>query len=100
LDAEGQAGLEAPSGGVPMRLGVTRTGLEPDSASIGLQEDLMVARMKQALGRSRAPRISSGELRADWELLEKIDDARRAQLEGGSGELIRTVSQTTDGTSD
>lgn len=100
LDAERQAGLEGPSGGVPIRLGVTRTGLEPDFAFLDFQESLMVARMKQALGRSRAPRISSSELRADWELLERIDDARRARTAEDSNEPMGPVSQRTDRTSD
>jgi hypothetical protein len=100
LDAEGQAGLESPSGDVPIRLGVTRTGLEADSASLDFQESLMVARIKQALRRSRAPRVSSRELRADWELLEKIDVARRARIADDSGEPTGTVSQSKDRTFD
>ena len=100
FNAGGQAAIEGPSGVVTIRLGVTRTGLEPDSASLDFQEDLMLARMKQSLGRSRAPRISSSELHADWDLIEKIDDARRTQIVGDSGETNRTVTHRTDRTSD
>jgi hypothetical protein len=39
----------------------------------------MISRLKQTLARSRAPRISNSELHADFLLLEKIDDARRAE---------------------
>jgi hypothetical protein len=35
----------------------------------------MVARMKQILAHSRAPRISASEILQDWQLLEKVEDA-------------------------
>jgi hypothetical protein len=51
----------------------------------------MVARLKQTLAHSRAPRISSNELREDWLLLEKIDD--RAILSKTSEQGNQTVIQ-------
>jgi hypothetical protein len=42
---------------------------------VELQEELMVSRLEQNLAHSRAPRISSGELREDWLLLKKIEGA-------------------------
>ncbi len=91
IDREGQARLEATEGGATAQVGVTLEGLEPDAASLDLQESLMLARMKQELGRSRAPRISSAGLREDWELLEKIDAARQAQLAGVPRVAARTA---------
>jgi hypothetical protein len=35
----------------------------------------MISRLKQTLTDGRSPRISASELREDWQLLEKIDEA-------------------------
>ena len=80
MGAEGQAGFEERDGDEVVELGVTRRDLPSENAPWELQRGLIVARLKQTLARSRAPRISSGELQKDWELLEKIDDAEHAQL--------------------
>lgn len=94
LDREGEARLEATDGSTMAQVGVTLEGLEPDSASLDLQESLMLARMKQELGRSWAPRTSSAGLRQDWLLLKKIDSARREQLTGAPDEAVRGSSET------
>jgi len=78
FDVEGQAALQSTEGKNVMELGLTRAGLQAEGAPAELQRELMVARLKQILARSRAPRISSGELREDWELLEKIDGTQQA----------------------
>ena len=83
LDADGQAVLQAPEGPdgkETVELGVTRRGLQSDSAPVELQRELLVSRLKQTLANSRAPRISRNELRDDWRLLEKIDDAEQEKL--------------------
>lgn len=54
---------------------MTRRDLQTEAAPVGLQRDLMVARMKQILAHSRAPRISASEILQDWQLLEKVEDA-------------------------
>ena len=80
IDSEGQAGFEAWDGDAIVEVGVTRRDLPSEEAPWELQRGLVVALLRQTLARSRAPRISSNELHADWELLEKIDDAEHAQL--------------------
>jgi hypothetical protein len=99
LNPEGLASLEMPDGSTTTRLGVTLEGLEPDSGSLDLQESLMLARMKQELGRSRAPRTSGVGLRQDWELLKKIDAVRQAQSVGAPSEAVRAASEIVSRTS-
>jgi hypothetical protein len=82
LDAKGQPMLEAPDGQHTVELGLTRRDLQSDNAPAALQRELMVSRLKQTLARSRAPRISGAELREDWQLLEKIDQAGQERLAG------------------
>lgn len=84
LDADGQAVLQAqeegPDGKETVELGVTRRDLQGESAPVELQRELLVFRLRQTLANSRAPRISRNELRDDWRLLEKIDDAEQEKL--------------------
>jgi len=83
-----------------MELGVTRRGLQSEDAPWELQRGLMVARLKQTLAHSRAPRISSNELREDWKLLEKIDRAGQEKLSQKLDQGNQAVNQRTDRTSD
>ncbi|HEV2523062.1 MAG TPA: hypothetical protein VGT24_11830 [Candidatus Acidoferrales bacterium] len=78
LDAEGEPILQAHYNTGMVELGVTRSDLSGGGAPVELQRGLMISRLKQTLARSRAPRISSSDLRDDWELLERIDYARQA----------------------
>ena len=78
LDAEGEPVLRAQYNSSLVELGMARSDLTSGSAPLELERGLLVSRLKQTLARSRAPRISSSELREDWELLEKIDDMRQA----------------------
>ena len=83
FDANGRPVLRAPDGpdeSESVELGITRGGLPSDSAPVELQRELMVSRLKQTLARSRAPRISSSELRRDWQLLKKIDEAEQEKF--------------------
>lgn len=96
---KGQAVLQATDGPDVVQLGVTRRDLQAGDASLELQKDLMVSRLKQTLAKSRAPRISQRELRQDWLLLERIDAAAQAKTSPGSEARIQAVSQTTDGAS-
>jgi hypothetical protein len=80
LDADGQAVLQAVDGRDTVELGVTRGDLQTVDAPMELQRELMVSRLKQSLANSRAPRISGNELREDWRLLEKIQDAEQLAL--------------------
>jgi len=73
FDADGQAALEASVGPDTEVVGVTRRDLLDGDAPANLERGLMVSRLRQALARSRAPRISDIELQKDWQLLEKID---------------------------
>jgi hypothetical protein len=74
FDADGQPVLKAP-GNVFTALGVTRGNLQGGDGPVELQRDLMISRLKQTLTDGRSPRISASELREDWQLLEKIDEA-------------------------
>ena len=78
LDTDRRAVLQASDGEEVVELGVTRRDFLSEGAPAELQRELMVSRLKQTLARSRAPRTSSSELRADWQLLERIDEAGRA----------------------
>lgn len=78
--AYGQAVLESAGGHENLQLGVTRASLQIESAPMELQRQMMISRLTQELGRSRSARISSGELRADWLLLEKLETARQAGI--------------------
>ena len=100
MDAAGQAGFEVRNGQEIVELGVTRRELPSEGAPWELQRGLLVARLKQTLARSRAPRISSGELREDWQLLQKIDDAEHAQLSKRLDGTSRPVSPRVERTSD
>jgi hypothetical protein len=85
LDAAGEPVLQAQYNGNVVELGVARSDLSSGSAPLELQRGLMVSRLKQALAGSRAPRISSSELREDWELLKKIDETRLANASTTQG---------------
>ena len=100
FDAEGQLVLKAPDGNDTVELGITRGSLESEDAPWELQRGLMLSRLKQTLAHSRAPRISSEELREDWQLLEKIDEAGQEKLSKKLEEGDKVVSQTTERTSD
>jgi hypothetical protein len=93
FDADGQPVLQSANGEDPVELGVTRTGLQGEGAPLELQRELMVSRLEQTLARSRAPRISSSELREDWLLLEKIDKAGQEKLSKKSDQGNQAVSQ-------
>lgn len=73
LDAHGQTALASTVRNDLVDLGVTRKDISNGDAPMELRRGLMVARMRQALARNRAPRISGSELREDWQLLEKMD---------------------------
>jgi hypothetical protein len=100
FDANGQLVLQAPDGSDFLELGLTRTGLQSGSAPVDLQRELMVFRLKQTLAHSRAPRISSSELREDWQLLEKIDEATQENLSKKLDQGNRAVNQRAERTSD
>jgi hypothetical protein len=78
--ADGQAVLEEASSPENLQLGVTRANLQIESAPMEVQRQMMISRLTQELGRSRSARISSSELREDWQLLEKLEAARRAGI--------------------
>jgi hypothetical protein len=80
-------------GGDTVELGVTRRDLQSEDAPVELQRELMVSRLKQTLAHSRAPRISSSELRQDWQLLEKIDEAEQEKFSEGLGERNQSANQ-------
>jgi hypothetical protein len=100
FNADGQLVLQAPDGKGFVELGVTRRDLQSGSAPVDLQRELMVFRLKQTLAHSRAPRISSSELREDWQLLEKIDEATQENLSKKLDQGNQAVNQRTERTSD
>jgi hypothetical protein len=79
FDAEGRLVLKAPGNDL-FALGVTRGNLQSGEGPVELQRELLISRLKQTLAYVRAPRISGSELREDWQLLEKIEGARREIL--------------------
>lgn len=96
FDANGRPALQAPygtGGRDTVELGVTRRDLQSEDAPVELQRELMVSRLKQTLAHSRAPRISSSELRQDWQLLEKIDEAEQEKFSEGLGERNQSANQ-------
>ena len=100
FDADGQPVLRGSDGNDTVQLGITRRDLLSEKAPVGLQRELMVFRLKQTLARSRAPRISSGELREDWQLLEEIDQADQGKLPKKLDQRNQTVNQAAARTSD
>jgi len=100
FDADGKPILQAHDGKDTVKLGVTRRDFPSEDAPWGLQRGLMVARLKQTLGHSRAPRISSSELREDWLLMEKIQSAERENALQKLEVRDQAVSQRTVRTSD
>ena len=91
--AAGQAVLKTLDGNDSLELGVARSDFESEVAPCELQRGLMITRLKQTLGRSRAPRISSEELREDWQLLEKIDEGGQDKLTKKSDRGNQAVNQ-------
>jgi hypothetical protein len=93
LNADGQPVLQVLDGTKIVALGVARSDLESEDAPLELQRNLLVSRLKQTLVRSRAPRISSSELREDWRLLEKISNAeeRTSQTTAQQPKGVATV---------
>jgi hypothetical protein len=100
FDANGQSVLQAQDGNEIVKLGVTRRNLQSEEAPVELQKELMVSRLEQNLAHSRAPRISSGELREDWFLLKKIEDAGQENLSENVDPGNQAPNQTTDWSSD
>jgi hypothetical protein len=100
FNSDGQLVLQVHDGKDFVELGVTRGNLQSEDAPVDLQKELMVFRLKQTLARSRAPRISSNELREDWQMLEKIDEVRQEKLSKKLDQGNQAVNQSTDRTSD
>jgi hypothetical protein len=100
FDKEGHPVLQASDGNETVELGVTRSDLRNEDAPVELQRDLLVSRLKQTLARSRAPRISSNELRDDWQLLEKIDQVGQEKLSKRWDDGNQAVNQRTEKASD
>jgi hypothetical protein len=103
FDADGQAVLQVPGGPdgkEVVELGVTRDALQSKDTPVELRRGLMVSRLKQTLARSRAPRISSSELREDWQLLKHIDEAGQEELSKKRDPENQAVNQRTERTSD
>jgi hypothetical protein len=98
--AAGQTVLKTPDGNDSLELGVTRGDFESEVAPWELQRGLMITRLKQTLARSRAPRISSNELRDDWQLLEKIDQVGQEKLSKRWDDGNQAVNQRTEKASD
>jgi hypothetical protein len=78
--ADGLTVLEVASSPEDLQLGVTRANLQIESAPIEVQRQMMISRLTQEVGRSRSARISSSELREDWQLLERLETARQAGI--------------------
>ena len=105
FDADGQVVLQASEGESIVEVGVTRRNLQTsdlqnEDAPLELQRELVVSRLKQTLARSRAPRISSTELREDWQLLQKIDLAEQEKTTKTPARRIQAVSQRSQQSSD
>ncbi len=100
LGEDQRAVLQAPEGADIVDLGVTRRDLQSDGAPVELQRQLMISRLAQTLARNRAPRISGSELREDWLLLKKIDEAERMsltmRLEPGNSSAISGTDHSSD----
>jgi len=79
LDESGHPAMQVPVGQEVVEMGVSRDGLVHDNAPVQLQRGLIVARLRQELARSRAPRTSADGLHQDWQLLREIDLAEQKQ---------------------
>jgi hypothetical protein len=77
LGESGHPVLEAPFGKEKelVEVGISRDDLGLEDAPAEIQRELIVARLRQDLAHSRAPRISGSELREDWQLLQKVNSA-------------------------
>lgn len=98
--ADGQLGLESSEGNDVVEVGITRKDLPSVESPYQLQRGLMLARLKQSLAHSRAPRISDSELHEDWQLLEKIDVAGQQRFSRKLEEGNRSADQMVEHTSD
>lgn len=100
LDATGQLALEVRDGSELAEVRITRSDLANSDTPSSLQQDLIVARLKQILSRSRAPRASRQEVRADWQLLDRIEALRATgalqQLGAGTNSATQTSANTSD----
>jgi len=100
FNGKGHPVLQAAAGNDAVNLGVTRRELQSENSPAGLQRGLIVARLKQTLARSRTPRISSNELREDWQLLERIDTGEQEKLSKKLDQGNQAASQRLGGSSD
>jgi len=83
FNAYGRPVLQSAEGAASIQVSLTRADLRPgQEAAAELQKDFIVARLKQTLSRSRAPRISSNELHEDWLILKNFDAAGNEKLSG------------------
>jgi len=80
LNAGGQPALQSSYDGATVLVGVARSDLGGGSAAPELQRGMVLARLRQVLSRSRAPRISELELSEDWQLLGKLDETKQANI--------------------
>jgi len=100
FDADQRATLQTSDEEGAVEVGVTRPDLQSNSAPVELEKGLMISRMEQTLARNRAPRISGSELRADWLLLQKIDETQRLnsarKLEPGASSSERAAGHSSD----
>jgi len=80
LDGSGRPVMEASYGDDLIEMGVTREDFPSNNAPATLQRGLLLARLRQALSRSRAPEMSGEELRDDWQLLQEIDSTAQENV--------------------
>jgi hypothetical protein len=92
LDQDGHPILRVYSGGEVIDVGITRDNVLSTAAPREIEQELLVARLREQLKSGRAPKTSDAELRLDWKLLKTaFADTReevtaRAELHGRSGQ--------------
>jgi hypothetical protein len=80
LDRAGRPVLQSTIGDQPVSLGISRGNFLSDKRSPELRCEFLVSRLRAELTSGRAPKTSRGALRDDWELLQEVVAARRAEL--------------------
>ncbi len=79
MDDRGRTILSTSVGDEVVQMGIARDDFIGIDAPVELQRGLLLTRLHQELGRGRAPKVATSQLRDDWHLLQKVNSAEQEE---------------------
>jgi hypothetical protein len=79
-DSAGRPILRAEFGDSPYRVGISRDNILTATTTTELARQLLVARLRDELKKNSARKVSDAGIRQDWNLLQSVISAQRAEV--------------------